>query len=227
MSERMDFMARLRRGERMTDLCREYGISRKTGHKLARRFEAEGPCGLSDRSRRPHRSPHRTSSCIVEEVVALRRRYPTWGPKKLKQRLHDLQPEVRWPAASTIGVILADEGLTQSRKRRRRAWPTPTPLRSTDGPNELWSIDFKGEFALGNRRYCYPLTVVFPSRVVTIRIELLLGFLPVVQRRSVVTKQHTFVTLALAPSPDPSLSAAPRRVAVALSRRDSIFHARP
>src|SRR4030095_3489501 len=156
VSERMEFMVRLEQGERMTDLCREFGISRKTGHKLAKRYLEQGNDGLRDQSRRPLSSPQSTPSSIDEHVIALRHCYPTWGPKKLKQRLHDMHPEVRWPAASTMGVILSDEGLVQGRKRRRRAWPTPGPIRATSAPNELWSIDFKVEFTLGNRRYCYP-----------------------------------------------------------------------
>lgn len=144
----------------MSDLCREFGISRKTGYKLHKRYGELGPVGLYDQCRRPLHSPQRTARSVVEHVVQLRRRHPSWGPKKLKQRLHDLHPEVPWPAASTIGVILNDEGLVDGRKRRRRASPTPSSeRRESNAPNELWCIDFKGHFRLGNRSYCYPLTV--------------------------------------------------------------------
>lgn len=144
----------------MSDLCREFEISRKTGHKLKKRFEMHGVEGLYERSRRPKRSPQRTPQVIAERVVALRRKYPTWGPKKLRVRLQVLHPEIRWPAASTIGILLKDAGLVDGRKRRRRAWPTPaSERRQSQGPNEVWCIDFKGQFRLGKGHYCYPLTV--------------------------------------------------------------------
>lgn len=160
MSERAKFLLRLQAGERMTDLCAEYGISRKTGYKLKARYEEEGWKSLADRSRRPHFSPNRTPQALTEQILGLRRKHPTWGPKKLKARLEALAPEVRWPSASTIGVLLADAGLTKRRQRRRHAWPTPpSERRSSQGPNDLWSMDFKGQFRMGNRRYCHPLTL--------------------------------------------------------------------
>jgi transposase InsO family protein len=160
VSERLKFITRLREGERMTDLCREFGISRKTGYKLVERYGSDGAQGLFDRSRRPRTSPQRTPDGVVEQVVRMRQRYPTWGPKKLRYVLQERQPEVRWPAASTIGVILKDAGLVDGRKRRRRAWPTPPSERClSQAPNELWCFDFKGQFRLGDRRVCYPLTV--------------------------------------------------------------------
>ena len=160
VSERLKFISRLLDGERMSDLCGEFGISRKTGYKLLRRYDEKGARGLYDRSRRPNRSPQRTTQDVAARVIGLRKRYATWGPKKLRRRLQDLDPEVRWPAASTIGVLIKDAGLVDGRKRRRRAWPTPPSERCTSTrANELWSIDFKGHFRMGNGRYCYPLTV--------------------------------------------------------------------
>ena len=159
MSERMAFITRYRAGERITDLCREFEISRPTGYALVKRYEESGVTGLRDRSSRPRVSPSKTPRATANEVIKLRKKYPTWGPRKLKQRLHVLHPEVRWPASSTIGAILSDEGLTKRRARRRRATPSGTPLRQTSEPNELWCMDFKGQFRLGNRSYCYPLTI--------------------------------------------------------------------
>jgi len=143
----------------MTDLCREFGISRKTGYKLRDRYATNGSAGLYDQSRRPRHNPNRTPGTIAERVISIRQRYPTWGPKKLKQRLHDLEPEIKWPAASTIGAIIRDAGLVTGRKRRRRTPPSPAPRRESEAPNELWCMDFKGQFRMGNRSYCYPLTV--------------------------------------------------------------------
>jgi len=160
MTERMQFIARYERGERVSDLSKEFGISRQTGHALIKRYEQCGVDGLKDRSSRPSVSPNRTAHAKVEKIVALRNMHPTWGPKKIKARLEVLAPDIRWPAASTVGAILSDAGLTKARKRRRRATPNASgDLRSTTKSNELWCIDFKGQFRLGNREYCYPLTV--------------------------------------------------------------------
>lgn len=159
VTERMQFISRYQGGERISDLSKEFGISRQTGHALVKRYERFGTDALNDKSSRPTTSPNRTPPAKADRIVALREKHPTWGPKKLKKRLEVLEPDVRWPAASTIGVILADAGLSQKRKRRRRASPNvPTERRETSAPNELWCIDYKGQFKLGNRSYCYPLT---------------------------------------------------------------------
>lgn len=160
MTERMQFIARYQRGERISDLSKEFGISRQTGHALIKRYAECGIDGLKDRSSRPAVSPNRTAHAKVEKIVALRKMHPTWGPKKIKARLEVIAPDIRWPAASTVGAILSDAGLTKARKRRRAATPSASgDLRSTTKCNELWCIDFKGQFRLGNRNYCYPLTV--------------------------------------------------------------------
>lgn len=102
-----------------------------------------------------------TAPETVAKIIELRRRHPTWGPKKLRARLHTLEPEAAWPACSTIGAILKREGLVQGRRRRRRhmgAWKSGrTPA---DQPNRVWTADFKGEFRLGSGRLCYPLTIM-------------------------------------------------------------------
>lgn len=159
VNERMHFIARLEAGERMVDLCREFGISRKTGYKIRDRHNSHGPVGLYDRSRKPLRSPNRTAEEIRELIFALRGRHPTWGAPKLKAALEQKHPGLKIPAVSTIGTLLKKAGLTQSRKRRRTATPSPTPLREVSEPNELWCADFKGQFRLQNGRYCYPLTI--------------------------------------------------------------------
>lgn len=159
LTERMRFIGRYLDGERISELCREHGISRQTGHALVKRYEQFGPEALADRSSRPHSSPNRTPPAKVEKILELRKKHPTWGPKKLKERLEKLEPDVRWPAKSTIGAILDDAGLVQKRRRRRRAQPSETPRRDTSAPNELWCMDYKGQFRLGNGQYCFPLTV--------------------------------------------------------------------
>jgi transposase InsO family protein len=159
MDLRIELVRRHLAGERMTDLCREYGISRKTGNKFKARFLVEGTSGLVDASRAPHHIPHKTAPEVEAMVLAERRRHPTWGPKKLKAALEgrfgrDL------PAASTIGDVLVRAGLVMERGRHRpRHTPSPTRLRTPEAANDLWCIDYKGQFRLGNGSYCYPLTV--------------------------------------------------------------------
>ena len=154
----MEFIERLGRGERVTDLCREYGIARKTGEKFKKRFREHGLAGLQDQSRAPVVIPHKTPPELVALIVAHRRQHPTWGPKKLKATL---QAELgrALPAASTIGDILANAGLIEPRRRRPRHVPMPTKLRAATAPNEVWCIDYKGQFRLGDGTYCYPLTI--------------------------------------------------------------------
>ena len=107
MSERVKFVAAHLRGEEsLTDLCRDFGISRKTGYKWLQRFEAEGPSALKDRSRAPHGHPQATPEHTIEAIVALRRRHPHWGPKKLRVVLLRRHPRMLLPATSTIGEIL-------------------------------------------------------------------------------------------------------------------------
>lgn len=158
VSERMVFIARLKRGERMSALCREYGISRTTGYKFLRRYAEQGPIGFLDQSRRPRRSPWRTPDEVVKLLVEAREQYG-WGARKLRKVLSGRHPGVTFPALSTISTILAREGLVEPRKRRRRIAPNPAPLSDADQPNAVWYADYKGEFRLGNRKYCYPLTI--------------------------------------------------------------------
>ena len=155
---RMEFIARLKSGERMTELCVEYGISRKTGHKLSKQFDEFGVQGLFDRSRAPRHIPHKTPPEVAELVVAERLRHPTWGPRKLKEVLEQRLGHA-FPAASTLGDILLRRGLVERRKGRRRHRPQPTKLRLAAAPNDVWCIDYKGQFRLGDQSYCYPLTV--------------------------------------------------------------------
>ena len=143
----------------MTDLCQEFGISRKTGYKLVERYEQLSAVGLLDQSRAPARIPHRTSSEVVDLLVALRKQHPTWGPKKLRAHLLRAQPDVAVPAASTVGELLTKRGLIEPRKRRYRPAVEYSPLCHAEAPNDVWCVDFKGQFRLRNGKYCYPLTM--------------------------------------------------------------------
>lgn len=143
----------------MTELCQAFGISRKTGYKWLSRYAVEGDEGLRDRSRSPRRCPHRTDQSCEQALVALRERHPRWGARKLLEILRKEHPEWSWPASSTAGQILKRHGLVQSRRRKSRKAAPAKPVLDPQRPNEVWTADFKGEFRLGNRELCYPLTV--------------------------------------------------------------------
>ncbi len=159
MEERLRFVARLLEGERMSDVCREFGISRKTGYKVFNRYKEEGLEALSDRSRRPVRYANQLPEPVERLIVECKRDKPHWGARKIRELLvRKLAGDVRIPARSTVHAVLDRHGLVQ-RARRRRHKAQGTPLSQAARPNDLWCADFKGEFKLGNRRYCYPLTV--------------------------------------------------------------------
>ena len=141
-------------------LCNAYGISEKTGHKWLNRFKEEGRPGLSDRSRAPRESPQRISLEVRREILALREKHPTWGPKKLCVVLRRRVPEMHWPAASSIGELLRREGCVQPRRRRSvgTGLPIDSGLTVATAANDVWSTDFKGQFRLTDGELCYPLT---------------------------------------------------------------------
>jgi len=153
------FVARLLDGEPMTGLCREFGISRKTGYKIFDRYKEHGLEALTDRSRRPVRYANQLPHQVESLILSLKREKPHWGARKIRELLvRRLAGDVRIPAKSTIHAVLHRHGLVKPIGRpRNRA--TGTPLSQGAMPNELWCADFKGEFTLGNGRYCYPLTV--------------------------------------------------------------------
>jgi len=142
----------------MTDLCQEYGVSRKTGHKLWNRYRQLGAVGLEDQRRAPKRIPHRTTGEVVEAILTMRAKYPTWGPKKLKAEL-ERELSRSFPAASTICGVLRRHGLITQPSQRKRYASRPTTLQQTASPNEVWCADYKGQFRLGDNTYCYPLTI--------------------------------------------------------------------
>ena len=158
MSERIRFVARAEQGESIKDLAREFGISEKTAHKFLRRWKDEGVEGLQDRSHAVKRIPHRTAPEVVELILTTRRAHPTWGARKIKQRLEVTHAGVATPSSFTMQAWLRNAGLIRPQRRRRRAVLHPTPLTAPDAPNDVWATDFKGQFRLGNGRLCYPLT---------------------------------------------------------------------
>lgn len=159
MDERKDFVRTvLRREASVSELCRAWGISRKTGYKWLERYGEEGRAGLADRSHAPLNSPHRLDEAVIEGIVDLRGRHPSWGPRKLRAWLMEYRPSLLWPAASTIGEVLHARELTVPRKRCRRVPPSAL-FAAVTAPNDVWTVDFKGWFRTSDGVRCDPLTL--------------------------------------------------------------------
>jgi putative transposase len=160
----------------MTELATQYGISRKTGYKWLAQYETQGALGLQDRSRRPHHSPQATARDVVDALIALRRRHPRWGAKKLLAVAARRYGELEWPSRSTVCTLLKQHGLVAPRRRRVRSpQAPPSPLPPITGANQTWTADFKGEFRTGDGVYCYPLTLRDGFSRFVLRCDALLG----------------------------------------------------
>lgn len=165
MSVRQEFVRWVQRRRcPVSDVCRAFGISEKTGYKWLARFMAEGPTGLVDRSHRPHTIAHRLTASLVTEILKVRDAHALWGPRKLRAYLQAKHPATTWPAPSTIGALLVREGRVHAHHRPgggpARWAPLDQPLTLAQAPNDVWTTDFKGEFRVGRGPYCYPLTVL-------------------------------------------------------------------
>ena len=143
----------------MAELCARYGVSRKTGYKWLARYDAGGRPALCEGSHAPHTCPHRISDAVAELLCAAREAHPTWGPAKLLDWLRPRHPRVAWPAVSTAGDLLARRGLVKPRRRRRTPVHPGVVPPTTSAPNDLWTVDFKGQFRTRDGMYCYPLTL--------------------------------------------------------------------
>jgi putative transposase len=158
MDERMKFVAMLLDGDSMTRACEELGISRKTGYKFWNRYQNTGAYALVDRSRKPHRFANQLPEQIERTLIKLKKQKPYWGAPKIRELLVRKFPNLRPPAISTVHAVLDRHGLVNCRKRRKSK-AQGTALSTSKNPNDLWCADFKGEFMLADRRYCYPLTI--------------------------------------------------------------------
>ena len=158
VEERLRFVARILEGEKMASVCREFGISRKTGYKIFNRYKDCGLEGLADQSRRPHRSSRRLAFQLERTIIGIKREYPSWGAAKIREKLLRQYPDIKPPAKSTVHAVLERHGLVKRRKKSRYK-AQGTPLSDTNWPNGLWCADYKGQFLLGNKRYCHPLTI--------------------------------------------------------------------
>jgi transposase InsO family protein len=157
MSERHEFVLLANQEKaNIRQLCRRFGISSKTAYKWLRRFREKGVVGLADCSRRPHHSPAQTPVEIEKKVLAVHRKYPDWGGRKLQQRLVDLGHQ-SLPSPNTFTAILRRHHLLDPRESaKHRAFQRFERA----VPNELWQMDFKGEFQLPRGGPCYPLTIL-------------------------------------------------------------------
>lgn len=162
VSQRAELVALMREGTAsVSELCRRYGVSRKTAYKWLQRYESGGVEALRDRSRAPHERPLKTPIEVEEALVAARRARPLWGARKLAAWLAVKQPGLVLPSVSTCHDILVRHGLVESRPRRRQdtSGRQRDVLTEPTAPNHVWSVDFKGQFRLGDRSMCFPLTL--------------------------------------------------------------------
>ncbi|HKU92270.1 MAG TPA: IS481 family transposase [Sphingomicrobium sp.] len=161
MDQRVALIADWLRDEwSMTELAERYGVARKTVYKWVARYQSDPGGSLADRSRAPHAHGRRMTDEVAALIVALRRRYPRWGPKKLRWALEERDATRPWPAASTIGELLGRAGLSERRRRPRYAVPLTQPLVAAQQPNDVWSGDFKGWFRTADGTRCDPLTII-------------------------------------------------------------------
>ena len=141
------------------ELCERYGISRDTFYVWKRRREAGGERWFEELSRAPGSCPHAVPPETIAAIVAMRARFPRFGPKKIKAKLALDRPEIGWPAASTIGDILKREGLIADTKRAKKPTGQGEIVAGAIEPNGEWAIDFKGWFRTLDGTRCDPLTV--------------------------------------------------------------------
>jgi putative transposase len=165
MDERTKFIGRILEGEKIAPLCREFGISRVTGHNIWNRYVQDGNKGLYNRSRAPHKHPNQTPFEIEKLIVRLKTEKPSWGAPKIRELVQKKYSSVKVPSTSTVHCILDRHDLVKKRTRRTKFKATASYLSNPTEPNDLWCTDFKGQFKMQNQNYCYPLTLSdFASR---------------------------------------------------------------
>lgn len=159
MEQKIEFINEWRSGNySITELCRQFEISRPTAYKYIKRYEKEGLQGLNERKRKPSQHPSKTPQKVEQQIVLYRKKYPRWGAEKIWKILHKDFSVERIPSISTVNRILKRNGLIKTKKRRRRV-KAVYPIFDPQTCNEVWSADFKGKFRLGNKKYCHPLTI--------------------------------------------------------------------
>ena len=161
MEERVKFIHQWQvdEEENFADLCRVYGISRKTGYKWLGRYESGGIEALADESRAPHRQANAVNIRVERAILECRGEHPRWGPAKLRAWLQRRHRKTAWPAVSTIGEILRRAGVTAPRKKHCRVPRSTDKLVTASGPNDVWCADYKGYFHCLDGSRCDPLTI--------------------------------------------------------------------
>ncbi len=160
MQERARFVVEYESGEwTMSELCRHYGIARKTGYKILSRWQEAGAEGLKDLGRTPHRHPNQTPAEVEEQILAARHAHMRWGARKLRSWLEARHPDRCWPAASTIGELLKRAGLVSRSRLRRSTPPYTQPFATAAGANDVWCVDFKGWFRTADGARIDPFTM--------------------------------------------------------------------
>ena len=159
MEQKIEFICEWRTGKyTITELCRNFEISRPTAYKLISRFENQGYEGLREHSRTPSNHPNATPQNIVKGILKLKEKYPRWGAKKIRILLFKEFTEKQIPSVITVHNILKKNGFVSTKKRMRRIKPV-YPIFDPKNCNEVWSADYKGKFLMGNKVYCHPLTI--------------------------------------------------------------------
>jgi len=169
MDECLRFVAKLLDGEKMAVMCREFGISRKTRYKIFNRYKDFGIRGLEDQARSPYRHPNKTPFKVEKAILRIKRERMTSGAPKIRDKLIKVHPAIKPLAPGTIHAILDKHGLVKRRKRRRHK-AKGAHLSCAQSSNASWCADYKGQFLLGNKQYCYLLTIT-DNRLVADALE--------------------------------------------------------
>jgi len=159
MDEKLKLIARYLEGETITSLCKEFDVSRTTGHGLIKRYREMGSEALVAQNRAPKRYANKLPIQVEALILDLKRKYKNWGAPKIREKIIKAFPHVKPPAKSTVHAVLDRNGLVDKRQGRKRYKNEGTLLTHVKNPNDLWCADYKGEFMTGDKKYCYPLTI--------------------------------------------------------------------
>lgn len=160
MEEKMRFILAWKSNQfTVTQLCKDFHISRTTAYNLIKQFQLFGIKCFENKSKRPLNMPNKTPVKVEKAILKLKHKYPLWGARKIIKLLESKIDKQLIPCESTVNKILKNNGLVKSRKRRGHKIEPLKPKFDPKLCNEIWSADYKGKFKLGNNRYCHPLTV--------------------------------------------------------------------
>lgn len=158
MNQRIEFVLRAMKTDNFRALCKEFGISAKTGYKWQERFLEHGLSGMEEESRRPKSSPNGLGEGIVCDIIRLKQKHSSWGPRKIRAVYARVHSET--PSESSFKRVLERAGYTEKRRLRpmRQAGRLHSGRRA-EKPNEVWTVDFKGWWYGAQGGRCEPLTI--------------------------------------------------------------------